>query len=230
MNNAPRIRVLLFDVNETLLDITVLEPFFSRVFGQPEVLRTWFAELVLYSQSMTLAGLYEPFGNLAVAALRMVASNHGLSLGEDEVARFRSILGNLPAHPDVVPALKRFQDAGFRLATLTNSAPTPSPTALEKAGISHFFEAHFSVDTVGVFKPHPATYEHAVQQLAVKPEQVCLVACHLWDTIGAQAAGCSGAFVTRPNNSLLVADKVPRPDFVAHDLADLADQLTGPHT
>lgn len=71
MNKISDIDVLLFDVNETLVDITILEPFFLRVFKNPLVLRSWFAELVLYSQTMTASGLYEPFGNLAVGVLRM---------------------------------------------------------------------------------------------------------------------------------------------------------------
>ena len=53
--------VLVFDVNETLLDLTVLEPFFQRVFGSPSVMRQWFAELILYSQAVTLSGAYVPF-------------------------------------------------------------------------------------------------------------------------------------------------------------------------
>ncbi|MEX1669592.1 haloacid dehalogenase type II [Zhongshania guokunii] len=225
MNKISNIDVLLFDVNETLLDITVLEPFFLRVFNNPSVLRSWFAELVLYSQTMTASGLYEPFGNLAVGVLRMVGTNHRLPITDDDVAEFKVLLGNMPPHLDVIPALKRLQAAGFRLATLTNSAPTQSPTLLEKAGVSEFFEQQLSVDAVRVFKPHPATYRHAAQELGVELDRVCLVACHLWDTIGAQAAGCYGAFITRPNNNILRAENVPQPDFVAQDLSDLADQL-----
>ncbi|CAA0101836.1 haloacid dehalogenase type II [Zhongshania aliphaticivorans] len=227
MNKISDIDVLLFDVNETLVDITILEPFFLRVFKNPLVLRSWFAELVLYSQTMTASGLYEPFGNLAVGVLRMVGSNHNITINDDDVSEFKSLLGNMPAHPDVIPALTRLQTAGFRLATLTNSAPTQSPTLLEKAGISEFFEQQLSVDAVHAFKPHPATYRHAAQELAVELDRICLVACHLWDTIGAQAAGSYGAFITRPNNNILIAENVPQPDFVARDLIDLADQLVG---
>ncbi|MBG64910.1 MAG: haloacid dehalogenase, partial [Roseobacter sp.] len=53
---------IVFDVNETLLDIATLEPFFDRVFGNAAVLREWFPELILYSQTVTLSGLYAPFG------------------------------------------------------------------------------------------------------------------------------------------------------------------------
>ena len=43
--------VLVFDVNETLLDIDVLNPIFDRIFGVPGRMREWFAQLILYSQS-----------------------------------------------------------------------------------------------------------------------------------------------------------------------------------
>ncbi len=47
--------ILVFDVNETRLDIATLEPLFQRLFGSGAVMREWFAQLVLYSQTMTLA-------------------------------------------------------------------------------------------------------------------------------------------------------------------------------
>lgn len=43
--------ILVFDVNETLLGITTLEPLFERLFGDSAVLRVWFAQLVLHSQN-----------------------------------------------------------------------------------------------------------------------------------------------------------------------------------
>jgi 2-haloacid dehalogenase len=227
MKKTNNIEVLLFDVNETLLDITILEPFFLRVFKNPFALRNWFAELVLYSQTITVSGLYEPFTNLAVGTLKMLGANHNISISADEINEFKEMLGNLPPHPDVIPALKRLKSAGFRLATLTNSAPTQSPTLLEKAGISEFFERQFSIETLGSFKPHPATYRYSAKEMAVSLDRVCLVACHLWDTIGAQAAGCSGAFITRPNNNLLIAENVPQPNFIARDLTHLVEQLVG---
>ncbi|MGB2150585.1 MAG: HAD family hydrolase, partial [Cobetia amphilecti] len=98
--------------------------------------------------------------------------------------------------------------AGFRLVTLTNSPAGASPTPLEKAGISEAFEQHFSVDSVKQFKPAPATYQHVAEQLEVELGDMCMIACHVWDTIGAQAA-----------------ENVPTPDFIAAELMTLADQL-----
>lgn len=51
------------------------------------------------------------------------------------------------------------------------------------------------------------------------------VACHLLDTIGAQAAGWRGALVTGSFNVILPTPEAPVPDLTASDLADLADQI-----
>ena len=217
--------IIVFDVNETLLDIDTLTPLFIRVFGKQRVLREWFAQLVLYSQTMTLSGLYTPFGELGVGALRMVADIRQVTLTDADINDFKERMSALPAHPDAAPALTRLREAGFRLVTLTNSASSPSPTPLEKAGLSQFFEHHFSVESVSKFKPAPETYQMVADTLAVDTSDLCLVACHLWDTIGAQAAGCRGAFLTRPYNEMLSAPNVPVPDLTAADLLTLADQI-----
>ena len=52
-----------------------------------------------------------------------------------------------------------------------------------------------------------------------------MVAAHVWDTIGAQAAGFSGALITRPGNAPLPARDLPQPTVIAADLRELAQQL-----
>ena len=81
------------------------------------------------------------------------------------------------------------------------------------------------MEGVRKFKPAPDTYQQVADELNVDTSAICLVACHLWDTIGAQAAGCSGALVTRPHNALLPADNVPVPDLVEPQLTTLADKI-----
>ena len=223
-NNAP-VSIIAFDVNETLLDITTLESLFDRLFCDKTEMREWFAQLILYSQTMTLSGLYTPFGDLAVGTLHMLATIHGVIVSDRDLDDMRHLLASMPAHPDAAPALARLQAAGFRLVTLTNSASSASPTPLQRAGLAHYFERSFSVEAVRKFKPAPETYQYVADELNVDTSAICLVACHLWDTIGAQAAGCSGALVTRPYNALLPADNVPVPDLIESQLTTLADKI-----
>lgn len=225
MSSKPSPSIIVFDVNETLLDIDTLAPLFARLFGDDKILREWFAQLVLYSQTMTLSGLYTSFGELGVGTLQMTADIHQVTLTDDDINEFKQRMADMPAHPDAIPALTKLRTAGFRLVTLTNSASNASNTPLEKAGLNEFFEQSFSVETVEKFKPAPETYQMVAKELSVAMSDLCLVACHLWDTIGAQASGCQGAFVTRPYNAMLPASNVPTPDFMAADLVTLAEQI-----
>jgi 2-haloacid dehalogenase len=72
--------IIVFDVNETLLDIGALEPHFGRAFGDALVLREWFSTVLLYSEVATLAGPYSDFGAIGGAALDMTAASRGTSL------------------------------------------------------------------------------------------------------------------------------------------------------
>ncbi|MBW4023286.1 MAG: haloacid dehalogenase type II [Proteobacteria bacterium] len=218
-------KVLVFDVNETLLDITVLEPLFARIFGEARAMREWFAQLVLYSEALTLAGLYIPFGSLGAGALRMLGQVRGVVVTDGEVAELRALMRSMPAHPEVAEALATLRDAGFRLVTLTNSAPDPERSPLERAGLAGYFEQMFTVDAVRRFKPAPECYGQVARALEVGFPDLCLVAAHMWDTLGAQALGCRGALVARPGNAVLPVEGVPQPDIVAADLAVLAKAI-----
>ncbi|MHA0287084.1 haloacid dehalogenase type II [Mycobacterium sp. C3-094] len=216
--------VLIFDVNETLLDIETLAPAFEDIFGDRRVLREWFAQLILYSMTASLAGGYADFFELARGVLKMVGDTHGVPIADDDFQRVAEALRSMPAHPDVADGLAELRGRGYRLVTLTNSPPVSgTPTPLERAGLGDYIERQFSVDTYRVFKPATRLYQHVAQDLGVAPTDCMLVAAHVWDTIGAQSAGMSGAFLARPGNA--VVPTLPPPTVVAGDLLELARLL-----
>lgn len=217
--------VLLFDVNETLLDIDGLRPFFQRVFGDGGVVRDWYAQLVIYSQTAAFTGHYMPFATLGGGVLRMLGTIHGKAVSEADVAELATATASLPAHEGVRDALARLRDAGFRLATLTNSAPSASPTPLERAGLAPFLEASLSVEVVRRFKPAPDCYLYAATSLGVAPNEICMVATHIWDLLGAQAVGCRTAFVSWNVNALLPLAELPQPDVDAPTMVELAEAI-----
>ena len=132
--------VLVFDVNETLIDIGSLEPHFERMFGDRHVLREWFGQLVMYSMTVTLADTYVDFFTLGQAVLRMTAVVHGAQITDDDLAELARGMRTMPAHPDVADGLATLRAKGYRLVTLTNSPPSPGvPTPLEHAGLAGFY-------------------------------------------------------------------------------------------
>jgi 2-haloacid dehalogenase len=224
-NQSARPSILVFDVNETLLDIEAMAPLFARVFGDGQVLREWFGQLVLYSGVVTLSGMYEDFFVLGQGVLRMLGDIHKVYIHSSDMDELRTGMLNMPAHPDVPEGLRLLKDTGFRLVTLTNSPPGRQGSPLERAGIAHFFERQFSVDAVRQFKPAPKVYQMVASMLDAPLRSLCMVAAHVWDTIGAQSAGYSAALITRAGNAPLMVEGLPQPDCIAANLPELAKQL-----
>ncbi|WP_101951200.1 haloacid dehalogenase type II [Mycobacterium sp. 3519A] len=220
------VRTLIFDVNETLLDIESLIPHFERVFGDGASMRTWFGELVMYSMTITLSGYYVDFFNLGRAVLQMMATIRGTELRDTDLRALEDAMRTMPAHPDVAPALERLRDEGYHLVTLTNSPHRDAqPSPLDNSGLGTFFEQQYTVDSTHQFKPSTLLYRRVAADLGVTPAQCMMVAAHTWDVIGGLGAGMRSALITRPGNAPLLAPGLPQPDLVSADLGELAQQL-----
>jgi 2-haloacid dehalogenase len=220
----PKRPIIVFDVNETLLDLETIRPTFDRIFNDAGAMRTWFAGLITYSEALTLAGVYVPFTDIGGAVMRMLAATQAITLTEADTAELTERFASMPPHPEVPAALHRLRDAGFRLFTLTDNTLEISGHQLEKAGLIDLFERRFSVDeTVRRHKPAPEAYASVATELGVDPGNICLIACHVWDTLGAVAAGWQAGLILREGNALL--DVGPQPSYVGDDLNDIVDQL-----
>ncbi|OWP63157.1 haloacid dehalogenase, type II [Hymenobacter amundsenii] len=221
---SPRPKLLLFDVNETLLDLGKLQQAVNQDFKSEFAFKQWFSLLLQYSLVDTTTANYHDFGQIGDAALDMLAQ----ALGQQARPKARKkellqLITELPPHPDVVPGLKAFQQAGFRLATLTNSPPSTLQKQMKYAGLTDYFEELCSIDSLKRYKPHPDTYLTTCQALGVAPADSMLVAAHGWDTAGALLAGLQAAFVARPGQQQYPL--APAPTLVGTTLEDIARQL-----
>ena len=145
--------VLVFDVNETLLDLTALDPHFERAFGDVRVRSEWFATVLRNSMVSSITGRYQDFGKIAGASLDMTAEARHAGLRDEDRQAILGKVRSLPAHSDVVPGLEKLRTAGARMITLTNSPPEVVEAQLKNAGLTDFFEKQLSVDAVRRFKP-----------------------------------------------------------------------------
>jgi 2-haloacid dehalogenase len=215
--------LIVFDVNETLLDLTTMEPIFARVFGRKDAMRLWFANLILYSAALTVAGCYVPFTDIGSAVMKMMADAEGIQIGDADRKELTDKFSTMPPYPEVPGALRKLREAGFRLFTLTDNLLEVQTRQLTHGGIVDLFERRFSADGVKHHKPSPQAYGYVERELGAKPQDFCLIACHTWDTLGAVAAGWEGALIKRVGNDLLGVG--PQPKFVGKDLNDVAEQL-----
>lgn len=202
-------KTIVFDVNETMLDLRALDPIFERHFGDAAARGQWFTQMLLNAVALTLIGDYEDLAKVGGAALAMVCERRGVTLDDAQRQEIVGGMRQLPAHPEVPAELQKLRDAGYRLVTLTNSPPAVVKAQLENSGLAEHFEAMLSVDKVRKFKPHPAVYNMAADELGEAPASLWLVAAHNWDTSGAIAAGWRGGFIARPGMVTGPLDREP---------------------
>ncbi|MEE2802365.1 MAG: haloacid dehalogenase type II [Bacteroidota bacterium] len=223
--NLERPKVLFFDVNETLLDLTQMKTQVGKALnGRDDLLSLWFTTMLQYSLVTTSSGQYEHFGYIGAAALQMVAKNNGIDITESQAREvIVEALRGLPAHPDVKNALADLKNDGYKLVSFTNSSNAGVKKQFESAGLTDFFDERLSVEDIGKFKPFRETYEWGARKMGIKPNEAMLIAAHGWDVAGALWAGWRAAFISRPGKQIFPL--APKTEINETDLQKVADIL-----
>ena len=221
---SKRPKLLVFDVNETLLDLNAMKERVAEALdGRGDLLPLWFTTMLQYSLVAAVGDNYGDFGAIGSAAMMMVARNHGIELSREAAREAMTPIRSLPPHPEVAAALGQLKQAGFRMVTLTNSSHSTVDAQIGNAGLMDLFEDLLSIEDIQMFKPHTHVYRWAARKMGVPSNECLLVAAHGWDIAGALWAGWRAAFLSRPGAQLYPL--APAPEIVAPDLRLAAARL-----
>ena len=100
-------------------------------------------------------------------------------------------------HDDVLGCLERLRDDGYRLGVIANQ-PSQVRTALERDGLVPFFEVWGVSEDLGLQKPDPELFLHALRTAGVDPARAVMVGDRLdYDVRPAQRAGMRTVWVLR---------------------------------
>lgn len=215
---------MVFDVNETLSDMSPMGQRFEDVGAPAHLAKTWFAGLLRDGFALAAVNATEPFARLATEALRTTL--HGLSLNrgtEEAIEHIMAGFTGLAVHPDVLDGIRALSALGIRLVTLSNGATSVAEGLFDRAGIRDQFEALLSVEHAGTWKPAAGAYAYALERCGVDPEDAMLVAVHPWDIDGAARAGLATAWIDR--SGAPYPEYFKTPDLAPRSLVELADQL-----
>jgi 2-haloacid dehalogenase len=217
--------MLVFDVNETLSDMSPLQNRFEEIGVPPHLFRLWFAGVLRDGFALTAAGAFAEFSAVARETMRALLPGVPGWSGDTEEAAGHVLDGfaRLEVHPDVPDGVRALRAAGHRMVTMTNGSSRFSEGLVGRAGLTDCFEGHLDVSGPRRWKPARAAYEYVVERTGVRPEEAVLVAVHPWDVDGARRAGLGGAWLRRG------AEGYPQimmsPTYTAGDLRELARVL-----
>lgn len=196
----------MFDVNETLSDMSPMAARFAAV-GVPGHLATsWFASLLRDGFALTTTGANPSFPALGREALRTSLAGRVADLGA-AVEHVMAGFAGLPVHPDVVEGITALAQLDVSLVTLSNGPTSVARGLLERNGLTAAFESLLSVEDAPRWKPAAEAYHYALEVCGTRADEAVLVAVHPWDIHGAQEAGLATVWLNRRG--------VPYPSYFA---------------
>ena len=240
MQSMSSVRALVFDVFGTVVDwrggvARAAAPFLARHApgADPAAFADAWRKQYQPAMEQCRSG-QRPFTRLDVLHrenLDAILPKFGIDPGAMEAGELDAL--NLAWHqldpwPDVVAGLTGMKPS-FIIAPLSNGNVILMLDIAKRAGLP--WDAILGAEVVQAYKPMPEAYLRTADMLALRPNQVCLVAAHNNDLAAARQVGYRTAFVARPteHGPGQTTDLVPEQDWdcVASDFLDLAHKLAG---
>lgn len=160
-------RVLTFDCYGTLIDwesgmFRALEPLVSRgkrQLGRDEVL----AAHARHESSQQLTTPAKIYRDLLAVVYKRLAEEWGVTVTWEECLRYGRSVRDWPAFPDSADAL-RYLKQHYRLVILSNVDNESFAFSNKKLGVD--FDAVFTAEDIGSYKPAPRNFEYLIEKLA----------------------------------------------------------------
>ena len=192
------ITACVFDAYGTLFDVHAPAARLRDALGSKAdaLSNLWRTKQLEYCWLRSLMGRHADFWQITGEALDHAMEAVGLA-DPDLRQRLLDDYFRLAAYSDAAPTLDRLRTAGMSTAILSNGSPAMLEAATVGAGLTGRLDAVLSVETVGIFKPHPSTYQIAVDRLRATPAQICFVSTNGWDAAGAASFGFRVVWLNR---------------------------------
>lgn len=210
-------------MNETLLNLGLLQNQFDQYFSDKHALKYWFTKLLHSSTIMGIMGEYKSFGELAAVALEGLFYENQIPLSDDVKEEILGAFRSLPAYDDVPPALQLLREKQIRAIALSNSSLPMITEQLSNAGVVDLFDACYSVDMAAQYKPFKEVYSSTAASEGLAISEVAMVATHDWDLFGAKRAGLRTGYV--PRKVSIYHPLYAQPDYQAATLPELLARM-----
>lgn len=232
--------MLTFDCYGTLIDWEsgIWDAFQPLIMasGKAGVHRTAVLEIFGVCESrVEVESPHLPYPEVLAQVHRAVANQLGLQTSPTLDQDFGQTLAHWPAFPDTADAL-RLLKKHFKLVILSNVHRDGFAASNRKLGVD--FDAIYTAQDIGSYKPNPANFDYLLSHLradfGLQPRDILHTAQSLHhDHVPAQAMGLATAWIDRQRLSVTgnwgattKPEKMPRPDYLFHSMAEMAEFVT----
>jgi 2-haloacid dehalogenase len=217
----------VFDAYGTIFDVGSAVQRRAAVLGDaaPALTELWRTKQLQYTWLRSLQNQYVNFEVVTADALSFALESLNIrndALRVELLALYRA----LDAYPDAVAALTQLRAAGMPSWILSNGTPAMLQAAVRAAGLESLIKGVLSVESAGVYKPHPNVYQLALEQLGVEARRIAFISANGWDAFAAAQFGLRAIWCNRSGQP---RERLPgEPSRTLSSLEDLAAVVVSP--
>ena len=184
------VKACVFDAYGTLFDFNSAAERCRDVLGDKtdELSALWRSKQLQYTWLRGMMGKHKPFREVTGDALDFALQT--LSVDDPSLRnRLMDLYDRLQTFPEVPEVLRTLKKAGIATAILSNGSPDMLDAAVRHTGIGGDLDAVLSVESVGIYKPHPSVYDLAARQFGVSLSEISFQSSNAWDAVAAATFG-----------------------------------------
>ena len=214
------IKAIIFDAYGTLFDVnSAAEKCKDKIGDKWESFANyWRTTQLEYTWLRSLMKRHKDFWQVTEDSLDKSMKTYEIdSSMRNELLNLYKILSPFKEVPEVLKSLK---DKNLKLAVLSNGTPSLLNELVKSNNLENIFDDIFSIEEVGIYKPHSKVYDIPIKKYNIKKNEVAFLSANTWDISGGGNYGYNSIWVNRNNNTFDNLDYFPN-----HQIKDLSKLL-----
>ena len=217
------IKAIIFDAYGTLFDVnSAAEKCKDKIGDKWEPFANfWRTTQLEYTWLRSLMGRHKDFWKITEDSLDKSMKSFKIhSSMRDELLNLYKVLSPFK---EVQETLKTLKEKKFKLAILSNGTPSLLNKLVKSNNLENFFDDIFSIEEVGIYKPHSKVYDIPIKKYKIEKNEVAFLSANTWDVSGGGNYGYQSVWVNRNNN---IFDNLDfKPKFEIKDLSGLLSKF-----
>ena len=205
-----KVKAIIFDAYGTLFDVnSAAEKCKSKIGDKWENFANyWRTTQLEYTWLRSLMKRHEDFWKITEDSLDK--SMKAFKIHSSMRSELLDLYKVLSTFPEVFEVLKKLKANEYKLSILSNGTPSLLHDLVKGNNLDLFFEDIFSIEEVGVYKPHSKVYDIPLKKYKIKKNEVAFLSANTWDISGGGNFGFNSIWVNRNDNVFDNLDFTPK--------------------
>ncbi len=213
------IKAIIFDAYGTLFDVNSAAERCKDKIGDKweNFANYWRTTQLEYTWIRSLMNRHKDFLQITEDSLdkSMEAFKIDKSM-KNELLKLYKVLSPFKEVPEILKILKK---KNFKLAILSNGTQSLLNELVKNNNLDNIFDDLFSIEQVGIYKPHSKVYDIPIKKYNIKKNEVAFLSANTWDVSGGGNYGYNAIWVNRNKN---IFDNLDfKPSFEIKNLSQL---------